>query len=130
MPTNDKPNPPGALDLRIDELETLLADQQNGNVPAPDANIPVLDEEVVPSAAPPEPEPGQAEEDKLTPRQLVELGHRLQQRVDAELADLAEILRSVVKRCILEELRKELPAVSGRSKSSPPAPGAHKPDTP
>jgi sensor domain CHASE-containing protein len=80
-----------------------------GDAPAPQ---PVAD--AMPS---PEAVPGQ----RLTPRQLVELGQRLQQRMDAELEELTDVIRSVVKRCILEELRKELPQVGN--------PAAKKPDS-
>jgi len=132
MPTPDKPGTSPTLDLPIDELESLLADAQG--IQVSEAEIPVLDEEVIPgatpAASPPMPAPATAGEDKLTPRQLVELGQRLQQRVDTELEGFAEILRGVVKRCILEELRRELPPVAGRPGEPGAAPGTGKPDKP
>jgi hypothetical protein len=131
MPTSDKPGAPPTLDLPIDELESLLADAQG--IQVSEAEIPVLDEEVIApaeSAASTAPAPVGMKDEKLTPRQLVELGQRLQQRVDTELEGLADIIRGVVKRCILEELRRELPPVAGRSAGHPVAPGPKKPDAP
>lgn len=123
MPNSDGKNPPVALDLSIDELEALLAEARR-NRPTPEAAIPVLDEEVpgpdpaiAQASAPVAPAPGP--EDRLTPRQLVDLGQRLQQRLDSELEELADVIRNVVKRCVLEELRRELP---------PPGAAAPKPD--
>lgn len=114
MPNRDGTPPPAGLDLRIEELESLL--KESGREPAPaHADIPVLDEEV-PAASEPVPP---AADPRLSPRQLVELGQRLQQRVDSELDDLAEVIRSVVKRCILEELRKELPPAGGAAPANP-----------
>jgi len=110
MPTSDKPGTPPTLDLPIDELESLLADAQG--IQVTEAEIPVLDEEVMVPVEASAPAPAGSIEAKLTPRQLVELGQRLQLRMDAELGDLAEVIRGVVKRCILEELRKELPPVA------------------
>ncbi len=113
MPTSNKPGSPPALNARIDELESLLRKPAQTTP----ADIPVLDEEVL---APAEAHaPASVATDNLTPRQLADLGQRLQQRVDAELDDLADIIRGVVKRCILEELRKQLPPVPGRSGDAP-----------
>ncbi len=131
MPTPDKPDAPPTLDLPIDELESLLADAQG--IQVSEAEIPVLDEEVIApagSAMPAAPASVGMNDEKLTPRQLVELGQRLQQRVDTELEGFAEILRGVVKRCILEELRRELPPVTARSEGQAVEPGSRKPDTP
>ena len=130
MPTRDKPGSPPALDLPIDELESLLADRQRMRASTPGTEIPVLDDEVIVSAEPHGPAPVSTSADKLTPRQLVDLGQRLQQRVDAELEDLADIIRGVVKRCILEELRRELPPAAGRSEDTPSAPVPKKPGPP
>ncbi|MBI1732260.1 MAG: hypothetical protein HYR49_05765 [Gammaproteobacteria bacterium] len=123
MADSKKQSPPGALDQRIDELESVLAAAQHGKTAVDAAAIPILDDEVVVPAVTPEPATEPAPEQKLTPRQLVELGQRLQQRVDSELNELAEVIRGIVKRCILEELRKELPHAG-----SPTT--AKKPDTP
>ncbi len=128
MPTSDKPGTPPTLDLPIDELESLLADAKG--IQVSEAEIPILDDEVTAAAVPGAPAPAGTTEDKLTPRQLVELGQRLQQRVDTELEGLADVIRGVVKRCILEELRRELPPVAGRSDGPAAAPAPRKPDTP
>ena len=128
MPTRDKPGSPPVLDLPIDELESLLADKQRMRASTPGTEIPVLDDEVIVSAEPHGPAPVSTTADKLTPRQLADLGQRLQQRVDAELEDLADIIRGVVKRCLLEELRKELPLLPSRSPGSAEAAGPKKTD--
>ena len=130
MPTPDKPGSPPTLDLPIDELESLLADAQG--IQVSEAEIPILDEEVIAPTGSDAPAPVAAgtRDDKLTPRQLVDLGQRLQQRLDKELEDLADVIRGVVKRCILEELRRELPPVAGRPGDQAGAPGSKKPDQP
>ena len=128
MPTSDKPRTPPTLDAPIDELESLLADAQR--IEVSEAEIPILDDEVVAPAGPDAPPPVATTGDKLTPRQLVELGQRLQQRLDTELEGLADVIRGVVKRCILEELRRELPPVIGRSENTPATPDSKKPATP
>ena len=127
MPTPDKPRTPPTLDAPIDELESLLADAQR--IEVSEAEIPILDDEVVAPAGPDAPPPVSTTGDKLTPRQLVELGQRLQQRLDTELEGLADVIRGVVKRCILEELRRELPPAAGRSESQRAAPEPRKPGT-
>jgi hypothetical protein len=121
VPTSDGKTPPVALDLSIDELEALLAAARR-NQATPEAAIPVLDDEVpgptpVIGPAPAAPAPGS--EERLTPRQLVELGQRLQQRLDSELEELADVIRNVVKRCLLEELRRELPPPGGGAAANP-----------
>lgn len=115
---DDTPAPASGLDLRIEELASLL-DEARAQPATDHGDIPVLDEEVAAPALPATAAPGE----RLPPRQLVELGQRLQQRVDAELDDLADVIRTVVKRCILEELRKELPPAAGSGTPNP-----HKPD--
>lgn len=119
MPDPDGKTPPAALDLSIDELESLLAEARRSQA-QPEHAIPVLDEEV--GATPAAPAAAPAGDEPLTPRQLADLSQRLQQRVDAELEELADVIRNVVKRCILEELRKELPRPPGRGAAPKPGP--------
>ena len=128
MPTPDKPRTPPTLDAPIDELESLLADAQR--IEVSEAEIPILDEEVITPPGAGAPAPMGTSTGKLTPRQLVELGQRLQQRMDLELEGLANVIRGVVKRCILEELRRELPPVAGGPEHNPAAPDPGKPAKP
>lgn len=109
MATPEKPSPHKSLHEDLEELESLLAGQErpaagdNGGGQAP-REIPVLDELAGPddySKA----EPAAASPGRIDPRQLAEIGRRLEQRLESELAELTGVLRGVVKRCILEELR-------------------------
>jgi hypothetical protein len=135
MAQGDRHSPPGALDQRIDELEALLAAARRDKAAVDGSAIPILDDEVVPAgtapegpaagpdtptsaAAPESPDHGILDQ-RLTPRQLVELGQRLQQRMDSELEELTDVIRGVVKRCILEELRRELPQVGQAAARKP-----------
>lgn len=125
MPNRDGDPRQSGLHLRIDELESLLAEAR-GTPAADEARIPVLDEEVTATgpapATPPQTPPPVAPAGippRPTPRQLADLAQRLQHRLDAELEDLADVIRNVVKRCILEELRKELPPAGGAGTPKP-----------
>jgi hypothetical protein len=100
------------LDRHIDELESLIADQRG---PVNPAAVPVLDELAEHGAA------AEPDAPPLEPKQLVEIWHRLEHRIDVEMADLAEALKSVLKRSIREELRSCMP-------TSPRHPGAAAPD--
>lgn len=117
MANPDKP-PPRTLVEHIDELESLLGDQVPGRDtdadPQGEARIPILDEVVEPQDVPARSDPEAA----LEPRQLVEISRRLQQRIDRELNELADVIRNVVKRCIQEELRSGLPPVSRKSQAT------------
>lgn len=106
-PPDPRAQQPPSLHEGIDELESLLTDR-----PAPPpAQIPILDELAgAPEARQVEPTAGAPA--GIDPRQLAELARRLEQRVESELADLAGVIRGVVKRCILEELRTYLPAAT------------------
>lgn len=112
MGSSDK-SPSRTLGDNIDELESLLAGtaRAHGSSADPSApGIPVLDDLVEPE----DPQGPAATEPALQPGQLVELSRRLQQRIDGELGELADVIRNVVKRSIMEELRSFLPPVAGR----------------
>ncbi|MGH8248340.1 MAG: hypothetical protein ACREUU_18125 [Gammaproteobacteria bacterium] len=110
MPSSDKPHS-RTLGEDIDELEFLLDGQAGAAGADPRAaGIPVLDDLVEPEDL----EAPAAAERTLQPGQLVELSRRLQRRIDGELGDLADVIRNVVKRSIMEELRSFLPPVAGR----------------
>jgi len=101
--------PPKAVEKladHINELESLIdARKAAGGSTAP---IPILDDVVEPgadsAAAPVEPAAG------------TELEQRLLRRVDAELGELSQVIREVIRRCIRDELARG-------SDSSPPATG-------
>ncbi|MBI2993941.1 MAG: hypothetical protein HYY48_07170 [Gammaproteobacteria bacterium] len=109
----------------IEELESLLGDR-----PAPDsAPIPILDELAGPADAQPV-ESSAVSSTGIDPRLLAELARRLEQRVELELADLAGVIRGVVKRCILEELRAWLPAARSTTQDRAPEATHGGPDRP
>ena len=107
------------LDQQIDELDALIP-ERDGRQMTDRLQVPVLDEPAEPDDATPPAAPDAPPH--LTPRQLVGLSQRLQQRIDAELGDLTEILRGVLRRCIQEELRRELPPAPGRPESREQSP--------
>ena len=51
---------------------------------------------------------------------LAELNERLQARIDSELEDLAEVLRGIIKKCIVEELKTQAPSQAANHKPRAP----------
>lgn len=107
----------------INELESLLVDR-----PAAQAagQIPVLDE--LAAAEERDADDMSAADAGIDPRQLAEIARRLEQRLEAELTDLAGAIKGVVKRCILDELRTHLrpagsaaPGAAGTEHAAAPA---------
>jgi hypothetical protein len=88
--------PPKAVEQLADdinELESLIA---AAKAPAAQAPIPILDDVVVPAVH---------EENEAAGRPgAEELENRLLRRVDAELGELAQVIREIIRRCIREEL--------------------------
>ena len=81
----------------INELESLLA----GRPAAPPAGqIPVLDE--LAGAEERNADADSATREGIYPRQLAEIARRLEHRLESELAGLADVIKGVVKRCILD----------------------------
>ena len=101
-----------SLHDEINELESLLAGRPAAT---PASRIPVLDELAGVEGRDTDAGPTSAGE-KIDPRQLAEIARHLEHRLESELADLANVIRGVLKRCILDELRTYLP----RTGSSPP----------
>jgi hypothetical protein len=89
--------PPKTVDKladHINELESLIDAKK---APATDGRrVPILDDLV-------EPETASDDEAGAEPA-ASELENRLLRRVDAELAELAAVIREIIRRCIREEL--------------------------
>jgi hypothetical protein len=79
----------------INELESLIDGRKTAGA-APAAPVPILDDLVEAAAAAAEPAGAGVD--------AAALEQRLLRRVDAELSDLANVIREVVRRCIQEEL--------------------------
>jgi hypothetical protein len=104
----ERPPKPVALADHINELEALIDARKP---PAPGAQVPILDDVV-------EPAPDGAHRAGPGP-DTAAIENRLLRRLDTELAELATVIREIVRRCIREELGP------GRRD---PAPGADKTD--
>lgn len=87
MPPDRKPEHGPALSDKLQELEQLLPEKHDP------ATVPVLDDVVEDGEVDDLPAPGK------------DLEARLQQRLEAELGDLVEVLKRVISRCIREELQ-------------------------
>jgi hypothetical protein len=79
----------------INELESLIG-ATKASRPAAGAQVPILDDLVEPASGPaaaaaPAPDPATFED-------------RLLRRLDTELAELATVIREIVRRCVREEL--------------------------
>jgi len=102
------------LDQKIEELDSLIP-ERNGDARPLSAAVPVLDEPA--EAVTPDTGPATVASAHMSPAQLVDLSHRLQQRLDQELGELTTVLRGVIRRCIQEELRRELPPATAHHRN-------------
>jgi len=121
---NDKPETqPESLRSRLDELESLLGDEEPSGSAVPRANLPVLDDVVEPATSEGGPEY------RSDADQLAELAERLEQRLCAELESLVGVLKDVVRRQIKQELHDTLRRESDTAEQAvPPAPDRPDPD--
>ncbi|HEY7840001.1 MAG TPA: hypothetical protein VIC61_00410 [Gammaproteobacteria bacterium] len=93
----ERPPKPVALTDHINELEALIDARKP---PVPGAQVPILDDVV-------EPVPGGADGNGPGPDSAA-LESRLLRRLDTELAELATVIREIVRRCIREELAPDV----------------------
>ena len=82
----------------INELESLIAAKKGAAHPA-GSQVPILDDVVEADAAP--------DSSPARDASPVELEERLLRRLDAELAELAVVIREIMRRCVREELRAD-----------------------
>ncbi len=106
MPPDNPSGTPPTLTDKLQELEQLIPDREGSG----SRSVPVLDDLV---------EPGDAD---AASRNFDDLEQRLQQRLDAELADLAGVLKGVIKRCISEELSARSPDPGAEHSEAPSEP--------
>jgi len=103
--------PPKAVEKladHINELESLI-DARKTAGGAPGAQVPILDDVVEPAVAL-QPQAGKEPD-------AAGLEDRLLRRVDTELADLAQVVREIIRRCIREELApgaRDRPPAAGK----------------
>ena len=90
----------------INELESLI-DARKTAASAPDNRVPILDDVVGPDA------------DAEIPAVTATLEDRLLRRVEAELAELGQVVRQIIRRCIREEFARG----PGDDPSTPNKPG-------
>lgn len=96
----------------INELESLIAAKKTAARPS-GPQVPILDDVVEDDAA-----SGTSPAPDAFPAELEE---RLLRRLDAELAELAVIIREIIRRCVREELRADAEDRKSAADKSEPA---------